>query len=134
MRNIFSSYRRKQVNISKAIYNDAVNFLMNKHYTKLYSELVRSRQDQETFNDTFLKLTYNYNPEQDFMEQFKYYFRLLKGAYYRDDKIADYYLTFTDIPDVPDIEVEYKDKISIDDLRKEYANFKKTKERTNKAD
>lgn len=140
MSSVWSSYNRKEVNISKATYNSAVNALMEKHYKQLHSQLVKSEQDQDTFNDTFLKLTYNYNPEQDFIEQFKYYFKLLKGAYYRDDRIANYYLTFSDVPDIsytPDTDIEIRDKVSFSELKQsvlQYANFKKTKERTNKAD
>lgn len=140
MSSVWGSYNRKEVNISKATYNSAVNALMEKHYKQLHSQLVKSEQDQDTFNDTFLKLTYNYNPEQDFIEQFKYYFKLLKGAYYRDDRIANYFLTFSDVPDIsytPDTDIEIRDKVSFSELKQsvlQYANFKKTKERTNKAD
>ena len=140
MNNIWSCYKRKQCNIQKAVYNDEVNRLMNKHYKQLYS-LVKREQDQDTFNDTFLKLTYNYNPEQDFIEQFKYYFNLLKGAYYRDQKVANYYLSFTDQPEIPynpDVEIQQQQKkISMQELKervKQYANFKKSQKRANKTD
>lgn len=137
MSNVWSSYKRKQVNISKATFNDDVNRLMQINYKKLHSSLVKSEQDQDTFNDTFLKLTYNYNPEQDFTEQFKYYFKLLKGAYFRDDKVANYYLSLTEVPDVTyqsDVVEETKEKISMIDLKQKvqnYANFKKGQKRTN---
>lgn len=137
MSSVWSSYNRKEVNISKATYNSAVNALMEKHYKQLHSQLVKSEQDQDTFNDTFLKLTYNYNPEQDFTEQFKYYFKLLKGAYFRDDKVANYYLSLTEVPDVTyqsDVVEETKEKISMIDLKQKvqnYANFKKGQKRTN---
>lgn len=141
MSNIWSSYKRKQVNISKATFNDEVNRLMEIYYKQLHSLLVKSEQDQDTFNDTYLKLTYNYNPEKNFIEQFKYYFNLLKGAYYRDDKVANYYLSFSDVPDITyktDEEEEKTDKkISINKLKQSiqnYANFKKGQKRTNKID
>ena len=90
--------------------------------------------DEDIFNDTYLKLTYNYKPEIDFVNQFIYYFNLLKGAYYRDDKVAGYYLsldtTAADIADTPEYdEDEQKDKPSLTNLRESlqsYANFKKT--------
>lgn len=141
MSNIWSSYKRKQVNISKATFNDEVNRLMEIYYKQLHSLLVKSEQDQDTFNDTYLKLTYNYNPEKNFIEQFKYYFNLLKGAYYRDDKVANYYLSLSDVPDITyktDEEEEKTDKKgSINKLKQSiqnYANFKKGQKRTNKID
>ena len=121
MINIWSSYKRKQVNISKATFNDEVNRLMEIYYKQLHSLLVKSEQDQDTFNDTYLKLTYNYNPEKDFIEQFKYYFNLLKGAYFRDDKVANYYLSLSDVPDISyktdEEEVKTEEKISMDKLK-----------------
>lgn len=141
MSNIWSSYKRKQVNISKATFNDEVNRLMEIYYKQLHSLLVKSEQDQDTFNDTYLKLTYNYNPEKNFIEQFKYYFNLLKGAYFRDDKVANYYLSFSDVPDITyktdEEEVKTDKKISINKLKQSiqnYANFKKGQKRTNKID
>lgn len=141
MSNIWSSYKRKQVNISKATFNDEVNRLMEIYYKQLHSLLVKSEQDQDTFNDTYLKLTYNYNPEKNFIEQFKYYFNLLKGAYYRDDRVANYYLSLSDIPDISyktdEEEVKTEEKISMDKLKQNiqnYANFKKGQKRTNKID
>lgn len=83
--NNWNSYKRKQANITKAIPNGLVCQQMQKNYIEL-SRLIISKEDKDTFNDTFLKLTYCYNSQQDFVEQFKYYFNLLKGAYYRDDK------------------------------------------------
>lgn len=130
----WSSYKRKQVNISKAISNDAVSQQINQHYKYLHNLLVLVEGDEDIFNDTYLKLTYNYQPEIDFVKQFIYYFNLLKGAYYRDDKVAGYYLTLdqaADISDAPayDYEDEPKDKPSLTDLRESlqsYANFKKS--------
>ena len=127
MINIWSSYKRKQVNISKATFNDEVNRLMEIYYKQLHSLLVKSEQDQDTFNDTYLKLTYNYNPEKDFIEQFKYYFNLLKGAYFRDDKVANYYLSLSDVPDISyktdEEEVKTEEKISMDKLKQNIQNY-----------
>jgi len=64
----WSSYRRKEVNISKAIFNNEVNTLLAKNYKYLHSHLVKYSRDEDTFNDAFLKLTYNYNPDKDFIE------------------------------------------------------------------
>ena len=139
---VWSSYNRKQVNIEKAIPNDEVSYYLQQHYKYLHSLLVKNPQDEDTFNDTFLKLTYNYNPDKDFIEQFKYYFNLLKGAYYRDDKVANYYLYLVDDYsglDKEDIEY-YEDtpvkKTSINDLKNKihYALSKEKHKRASKKD
>lgn len=128
----WSSYKRKQVNISKAVSNDAVSQQIEKHYRYLHNLLVVVDTDEDIFNDTYLKLTYNYEPDKDFREQFIYYFQLLKGAYYRDDKVAGYYLTLdaaADIADAPKDEDAPKDKPSLTNLKasvQSYANFKKS--------
>lgn len=131
----WSSYKRKQVNISKAVFNAAVSQQLVKHYRYLHSHLVKVDGDEDIFNDTYLKLTYNYQPDKDFIEQYIYYFNLLKGAYYRDDKVAGYYLTLdaaADIADAPEYEDEPEktDKPSLSNLKESvqsYANFKKAK-------
>lgn len=86
--NNWNSYKRKQCNINKSIRNDMVSQLVNQHYNTLHQIL--KVKDESLFNDTFLKLTYNYNPDKDFIQQFIYYYNLLKGAYYRDDKVSNY--------------------------------------------
>ena len=138
--NVWSSYNRKQVNIDKAVVNYEVSYYLQQHYKYLHSLLVKNPQDEDTFNDTYLKLTYNYNPDKDFIEQFKYYFNLLKGAYYRDDKVANYYLYLVDDYsglDKEDIEY-YEDtpvkKTSINDLKNKihYAISKEKQKRASK--
>lgn len=132
-----SSYKRKQVNIDKAIPNSEVSRLLQLHYRYLHSRLVKSDKDEGIFNDTYLKLTYNYNPSKDFIEQFIYYFKLLKGAYYRDDKVANYYVELVEVYDKVDT-ADYsdtsfssdtaqpkKDKRKLTDLKKEIQNYAK---------
>lgn len=139
---IYSKFRRKQNNIKKSIYNEDVNQLFNQHYRYLYSKLVYKEEDRDTFNDTFLKLTYNYNPDKDFIDQFIYYFKLLKGAYYRDSKVENYHFGSLEgieiaSPDEIDEEPIKKKQISITDLKQkvqEYANFKKNGKRASKKD
>ena len=139
---VWSSYNRKQVNIEKAIPNDEVTYYLQQHYKYLHSFLVKNPQDEDTFNDTYLKLTYNYNSEKDFIEQFKYYFNLLKGAYYRDDKVANYYLDIVDdYTGIDKEEIEYYEdtpvkKTSINDLKNKihYALSKEKQKRAGKKD
>ena len=91
--NNWDDYKRKQVNIRKSKNNPEVSKLLQKHYNYLHSKLVKYEEDEEVFSDTFLKLTYNYNPDKDFINQFIYYFNLLKGAYFRDSKVRKYQVT-----------------------------------------
>lgn len=105
----WDSYRRKQINISKAVVNEEVTKLLPIYYNSLYTELVRGANDIDTFNDTFLKLTHQYNPDKDFREQFVYYFNLLKGAYYRDDYRLIHIADYSNYSEVIEEEVEQKD-------------------------
>ena len=41
---------------------------MNKHYKHLHEFLIKGATDEDIFNDIFLKITYKYNPEKDFVE------------------------------------------------------------------
>jgi hypothetical protein len=68
--------------------------------------LVKSEADEDVFNDTYLKLTYNYKPDTDFIKQYCYYFNLLKGAYYRDSKVYNYLVVPIEDKDFADEEVE----------------------------
>lgn len=126
-----SSYKRKQVNIDKATYNSEVSRLLQLHYRYLHSKLVKSEKDEGIFNDTYLKLTYNYNPAKDFIEQYIYYFKLLKGAYYRDDKVANYYVELVEVYDKVDTadNTSYSDedapkpKDKMSDLKNKIQNY-----------
>lgn len=138
----WSSYKRKQVNIEKAVYNSEVNQQLTKHYKYLHNLLVKQDGEEDIFNDTYLKLTHQYNPDKDFISQFKYYFNLLKGAYYRDDKVANYQLTLIEdnvsIIQEPavyqeELEADTKVKPSLEELKlkvQSYANTKKSQKRT----
>lgn len=138
MNEVWSSYKRKQVNIDKAIPNSEVSRLLQLHYKYLHSRLVKSDRDEGIFNDTYLKLTYNYNPSKDFIEQYIYYFKLLKGAYYRDDKVANYYVELVEVYDKVDTisgadtttdsedNPKPKDKKKLTDLKKEIQSYADT--------
>lgn len=140
MSEVWSSYKRKQVNINKAVFNSEVNDLMLQHYKYLHSLLVKSDSDEPIFNDTYLKLTYNYDTSKDFIEQFKYYFKMLKGAYYRDDKVANYYLDLVDDYEVSDNSLEEdfeldKPTQTLSDLKSKIQNYaisQKSYKRANK--
>lgn len=93
----WSKYRRKQYNLEKAEYNYLVNDLLTKHYRYLHSLLVKSESDESTFNDAYLKLTRVYNPDKDFIDQFKYHFNQLSGQYMKDDKCYNYAETKVEI-------------------------------------
>ena len=131
MNEVWSSYRRKQVNINKAVPNSEVSRLLQIHYKYLHSRLVKSEKDEGVFNDTYLKLTYNYSSDKDFIEQYVYYFNLLKGAYYRDDKVANYYVKIVDSYDKVDHPAQSdsdtpdkpKDNIKFTDLKTQIQNY-----------
>ena len=100
--NNWDKYKRMQCNIEKAIINEVIMNLTLKNYNQLQMELVKSPEDRDIFNDTYLKLTYKYNPNKDFKEQFKWLFNQLKGAYYRDDKCNHFYTLEEDRISIPD--------------------------------
>lgn len=100
--NNWDKYRRMQCNVDKATLNDTVAILTMEHYKQLYNMLVKQPEDRDIFNDTYLKLTYKYNPNKDFIEQFKWIFNQLKGAYYRDAKCNIYYQLEDERLNIPD--------------------------------
>ena len=106
--NNWDKYKRMQCNIQKASFNKEVNSLMEQHYQQLYQSLVNSKADEDIFNDTYLKITYKYNPDKDFVEQYKWLFRQLKGAYYRDDRCSHFYQIDEDRLTIPDFIPESK--------------------------
>ena len=91
-----------QCNLEKAIINQAVTNLILRYHKELYDELVHQEEDKDIFNDTYLKLTYKYNPDKDFKEQFKWFFKQLKGAYYRDSKANIHYRINEEVLCIPD--------------------------------
>ena len=84
----WNEWKRMQINIEKAKCNKQVSELLTEHYTFLHSMLVKYEADEDVFNDAYLKLTYKYNPNEDFIDQYCYFFNLLKGAYYCDSKVT----------------------------------------------
>lgn len=83
--NHWTKYRTEQINLSKSVYNNEVSELLSLHYKYLHSKLVNCKDDEGIFNDTYLKMTYRYNPQKDFIDQFIYHFNLYKGNYKRYD-------------------------------------------------
>ena len=123
--NNWDKYKRMQCNIHKASYNPEVNSLMDQHYQQLYQVLVASKADEDIFNDTYLKITYKHNPDKDFVEQFKWLFYQLKGAYYRDDRCNHFYQIDEDRLNIPDFIPDSKPVVdtSIVDKLKTAINF-----------
>ena len=73
---------------------------------------MKGADDMDIFNDTYLKLTYKYNPDKDFKEQFRWLFNQLKGAYFRDDKCNRFYTLEEEKITIPDF---IKDEEAITD-------------------
>lgn len=116
----YDKYKRMQVILRKSEPNKEVTDLLQKNYQHLYRTLVKTEEDRDIFNDTYLKMTYKYNKDKSFIDSFIKEFQILKGAYYRDDKVFNYY--FTELPaQIKDIYEEYtepeKSKITLEDLR-----------------
>ena len=113
--NNWDKYKRMQCNMQKATYNPDTITLMGQHYQQLYNMLVSTPEDEDVFNDTYLKITYKYNPDKDFVEQFKWLFNQLKGAYYRDDRANHFYQIREDLISIPDYlpDTEQEEDLSI---------------------
>lgn len=126
--NNWDKWKRMQCNLNKAVMNAQVANLMNQNYQQLWNEFVKTPEDQDVFNDAYLKLTYKYVPEQDFVEQFRHIFKQLKGAYYRDDSANHYYQLNEDRLNVPEPEEEVKVRRNVDIITKlqQYAIYRKT--------
>ena len=112
--NNWDKWKRMQCNLNKAVMNAQVANLMNQNYQQLWNEFVKTPEDQDIFNDAYIKLTYRYVPEQDFVEQFRHIFKQLKGAYYRDDSANHYYQLNEDRLNVPETEEEVKVRRNVD--------------------
>lgn len=134
--NNWDSYKRMQINIQKSVTNEQVAELLTRHYKYLHSLLIKQPTDEDIFNDTYLKLTYNYNPGKDFIDQYKYYFNLLKGAYYRDNKVTNWLVTHiednpVEIPDtLPDEQPIKKKDDFISNLKSELNAISKKANKT----
>lgn len=126
--NNWDKWKRMQCNLNKAVMNAQVANLMNQNYQQLWNEFVKTPEDQDVFNDAYLKLTYKYVPEQDFVEQFRRIFKQLKGAYYRDDSANHYYQLNEDRLNVPEPEEEVKVRRNVDIITKlqQYAIYRKS--------
>lgn len=66
-------------------------------FRQLYKLLVRGDADRDTFNDTYIRLTYKYNKNIEFKKQFIYHFNVLKEAYRKDS--MNYKMNVQDIHD-----------------------------------
>lgn len=117
--NNHDQFRIEQNNIDKSITNSEVSILMSKHYQYLHNLLVKFELHEDIFQDTFLKLTYNYNPDREFIEQFEYYFNMLKGWYYRSSKVIKYHITELDdnLDIEDDEEIQQINETNFEDLR-----------------
>lgn len=127
--NNWDKWKRMQCNLNKAVMNAQVANLMNQNYQQLWNEFVKTPEDQDVFNDAYLKLTYKYVPEQDFVEQFRHIFKQLKGAYYRDDSANHYYQLNEDRLNVPETEEEVKVRRNVDIITDKIIAFIKSTQR-----
>ena len=116
--NNYDQFRIEQNNLDKSVYNKDVSFLMSKHYYYLHKLLVTKDEYEDIFQDTYLKLTYKYDPEREFVEQFEYHFNLLKGWYYRSGKVMNYHITeLNDNIDLEEEETDYTINNNYEELK-----------------
>ena len=116
----WDKFRRMQVNIDKAVENKEVSNLLKKHYTALRRQLIKSAEDEDIFIDAFLKITYKYKEQLDFIEQFTHLFLQLKREYRRDDKALNCIKIIENrisIPDISNIEKPPKNTLLITKLK-----------------
>ena len=112
--------------IKKSKQNPEAMDLVNKHYKYLYSKLVKKKEDQDIFNDTVLSISYKYNPDKDFIEQFIFHFKSNQVGLVQENKMRNY-LTIElseSYINIPDKEDEYLDKIDLNELVTDIAKSK----------
>ena len=71
-----TQYRTETYLIDKAKSNKTVDRLMIKHYKELH-KLVINKLYEDIFNDTYLIMTVKYQPDKDFIQEFKYQYYYL---------------------------------------------------------
>lgn len=64
----YDKYKRMEGNLNRALPNEVVANYTNQYYSELRSLLVNTTEDEDIFQDTFIKLTYKYNPEEPFKD------------------------------------------------------------------
>ena len=122
--NNWNKFKRVQINIDKAQENKTLADQLTKHYEYLHKKLVETDNDEETFNDTDLKLTRKYNPNLDFIEQFTHQFYNLKIAYTKDlvvDKYNTVYLEdkYNEVEDITENDlavITAKNAVTLNDI------------------
>ena len=98
--------------------NEEAMRLLNQNYNFLYNELVKTDNDRDLFNDTVLSISYKYNPDNEFNEQFIFHFKSNQVGLTQENKIRNYLIQ--EIPENYDIiedEPEHnEDKITMNDF------------------
>lgn len=133
MKSSYDHFHQRQINIRKGAINEQARLMMNKYYRELFELLVYNEFDGEVFNDTYIRITSEYNEEQDFKELFIKRFNQLKGGYWRGQRTMNGALLELEenmpiIDDEPEEETATKDDEETIDKFLEYANNLQTKE------
>ena len=105
--------------IKRSQINEEAMRLVNQHYRYLYSKLVLTENDRDLFNDTVLSISYKYDPNKDFVNQFIFHFKSNQVGLVQENKIRNYLVT--EIPDnydtIDEDEPESEaDKITMNEL------------------
>lgn len=92
-KSFYDQINREQGIIQKAVRNDAV-FTLYTRYRRILPDA-----NPDVVNDTILKLTRTYDPNKDFVEQFKTVYNELSQSFKRGNYYSQGY--HTDIEDIP---------------------------------
>lgn len=83
-------YKRKSAIITYAKENQLVNQLIVDNYQDLQQILVKTEEDKDIFQDTYLNITKTYSPSLKFMDEFCRQFNMIKTRYINTDKSTNY--------------------------------------------
>ena len=114
----FRENKDSKIAIKRSQINEEAMRLLNQNYNFLYNELVKTDNDRDLFNDTVLSISYKYNPDNEFNEQFIFHFKSNQVGLTQENKIRNYLIQ--EIPENYDIiedEPEHnEDKITMNDF------------------
>ncbi len=84
--NNYSKYRRETGIQNNAVENELVTRLMAINHHWLYPRLVKTEEDKDIFQDTFLKMTVTYKRNTNFVKEFIDTFYEIREEFRRDDR------------------------------------------------
>ena len=89
----WESSHRTQATIKKAVENEQLKDLFNKYKDIIYGVC----KDKELVANTYMRLTYEFNEKNDFMQQWMRLYKKLKYIYALDQRFAN--IRYTQLTD-----------------------------------